>query len=266
MHKIKKLVILLAIAFTFVYCGQTAYNTRGLEQYDQFQFAKKLFNDGEYKESQIVFDRIARLNIVSEWSDSAQYLLGEAYFKDKSYILAQSEFDRLVRGLPGSLLVKDAYFKIAQCYFMLSPKSSLDQDYSLKAIQAYDRFLAQYPFDTTYKEIINDNKDKLTDKLAKKEFEIAHLYYKMGDYGAAIVYYDFILTNPEYYNSSYAKKALYEKALSQKKLKKFKEAQESLQIFLEQFTEEDSLREKVRQNMTEIKIAIAKIDTVRTPY
>lgn len=263
MQGIKKLVILSAIVFTFVYCGQSAYNTRGLSQFDQFQFAKKLFNDGEYKESQIVFDRIARLNIVSEWSDSAQYMLGEAYFKDKSYILAQSEYDRLVRGLPGSLLVKDAYFKIAQCYCMLSPKSSLDQVYSLKAIQAYERFLVQFPFDTTYKKIINDNLNELADKLAKKEFEIAHLYYKMGDYTAAIVYYDFILI--DHYTSSYAKEALYEKALSQKKLKKYKEAQETLQIFLEQFSEDRRIL-KVRKNLAEIKNVIAKSDTVSVPY
>lgn len=263
MHRIKKLVILSAIVFTFVYCGQSAYNTRNLSPYDQFQFAKKLFAEGEYKESQIVFDRIARLNIVSEYSDSAQYMLAEAYFKDKSYILAQSEYDRLVRGLPGSPLVKDAYFKIAQCYLMLSPKSSLDQDYSLKAIQAYSRFMAQYPLDTSYTKIIYESQAKLADKLAKKEYEIAHLYYKMGDYGAAIVYYDFILT--EHYTSTYAKEALYEKALSQKKLRKYKEARESLQIFLEQFSEDKRIP-KVRQNMAELKNAIAKIDTVRVPY
>jgi len=244
-------------------CGPNVYKMKDMPPREQFHIAKELFYKGDFANAQIVFDRIARLNIVSEFSDSAQYLLAESYYNQKSYILAESEYERLIKSLPGSPLVKDAQYKIGMCYYNLSPAPPLDQENTYKALRAFNQFLLYYPSDADYSGVILDNIAALNNKLADKQYYNGHLYYKMGNYTSAIIYFDTILR--DYYNAPVASKALYEKSLCLKKLRKYNEARETLQIFIEQFPD-DPLIARVNRQMAEIKNVIAKNDTVRFSF
>jgi len=243
------------------YCGPSLKKIREMTPAEKFATGKKLFNDGDYSNAQLAFDMLTRLNIITNYSDSAQFLLAESYYNAESFILAQSEYQRLVQVMPGSPLVKDSYFKIGMCYYKLSPKATLDQEYTLKALRAFQQFLEEYPLDQDYTDEVNDNIQTLRGKLAEKDFLSGDLYRRMGEPESAIIYYDFVLR--EYYDTPIAAKTLYHKARAFEKLKKYEDMQETLQIFIENFPNHE-LYPKASNKMNEIKAIIAKTDTTKS--
>ncbi len=230
---------------------------------EQYLEGKRLFEEGDYTNSVIVLDRVARLNIISKFADSTQYYLAESHFMAKSYILAQSEYERLIRNMQGSPLVKHAMFKIGLCYFNLSPVAALDQEYSAKAQRAFRDFADSYPLDEDYSEQVNGYLTELKEKNAEKLYHNGDLYRKMGDYESALIYLNMVLV--EHYDTKAAPKSLFKKAECYDRMEKYEEAKEALQIFLENFPDHEFLP-KVNEKMTKIRAALAKADTTRVPY
>lgn len=76
--------------------------------------------------------------------DSAQFLLAECHFALNEFIVAESEYSRLVQNFPQSPLVDDAWVKIILCNLYLSPRYDLDQKYTERTVLAIDDFLDQY--------------------------------------------------------------------------------------------------------------------------
>ena len=70
--------------------------------------------------------------------------------------------------------------------FMDSPEPSLDQTNTYGALDGVQNFLNTYP-DSQYKEECNQIVDQMRRKLEMKAYDNTKLYYKIGDYKAAIV-------------------------------------------------------------------------------
>ena len=125
------------------------------------------------------------------------------------------EYQKLIRVYPNSDYVDDAQFKKALSYFELSPKYSLDQDYTNKAVEEFEKFLEDFP----KSELMPDVKlymRKCREKLAKKYYENAQSYYKIALFESAIIYYDYVLDN--FYDTEFAQKSLLSKAECYKRI------------------------------------------------
>jgi outer membrane protein assembly factor BamD len=73
----------------------------------------------------------------------------------------------------------------AYCYFLDSPDLTLDQASTYKAIENLQLFINLYPKSDRVNGC-NELIDKLRNKLETKSFLNAKLYFKIGDYKAAI--------------------------------------------------------------------------------
>ena len=73
----------------------------------------------------------------------------------------------------------------AKAYYQLADPFYLDQSFTTKAIDALQLFLSKNP-ESDYKEESNKMLDNLRERLAKKAFEQAELYYNIGYYKAAV--------------------------------------------------------------------------------
>jgi outer membrane protein assembly factor BamD len=91
-------------------------------------------------------------------------------------------------------------------YDNLSPKSSVDQAYTKRAVEEVESFMKKYPF-STYKKEINAIYKKLTTRLEKKDYDIAKNYYDLSYYKSAIVTFNNFLQN--YSGSVYKERALF---------------------------------------------------------
>lgn len=169
-----------------------------------FRRGMELYSDGDYVKAKDDFDIVIKQFPASEYADSAQFFLAQTYFKRGEYLTAAFEFENVSRNYPTSKLLPEARYNIALCYAARSPRPQLDQENTKKAIEAFQMFIDYYPTS----KLVGDAEKQiqaLRNKLAKKNLEIAQLYYTMGYYRAAIIYFDVILN--EYHDSDVADQA-----------------------------------------------------------
>jgi outer membrane protein assembly factor BamD len=229
-------------------CGGNKLKT-GLTTEERLARAEKLFADGDYLDAQTEL-RIIILNAPgSSVVDRAQFLLAECHYKVKEYLLAAAEYEKLVRLYTRSEFLDDAQFKIGLSYFELSPKSDLDQKYTLMAINEFQKFLEDYPDSPLVSEVA-PKLDLAREKLARKEYNTATLYRRMTYYDSAVISYDAVLGT--YYDTRFAEPALFYKADCLLKMQKPAEAATSLRILLDKYpkTEFRSRAEEVLKNVT----------------
>lgn len=266
----KQLVIFLGLICLLFYCGGNLANLNNLQPNEIFELGKKYFyEDNDYENSRILFDRISRLGIVTAYADSAQFLLAESQFKMENYIIAQSEYERLIRTRQRSRLVPISRYMVAMCFFNLSPQASLDQDYTMKAIDSFQQFVVN-PGPGTDPQILENAVNRiieLFEKLAEKDYDSGVLYRKMRFYSAALEYlddamynYTFIVSDRMIQPLAVIPKAQYEKGECYIKLKQFKDAQESFQAVIDNFPQH-YLVERAREKVSMIKLEIAAADT-----
>jgi outer membrane protein assembly factor BamD len=231
----------LAILLTVGSCGRQKLKATASAE-ERLAYAEKLFNNGDYLEARTEF-KIVVLNYPgSTVSDRAQLGLADCHFKLKEYIIAAEEYKKLVRVYPNSEYVDDAQFDIALSNFELSPKYSLDQDYTNKALEEFQKFSDDFP---TSKLIPDVNKymKLCREKLGKKYYSNAESYRKVGWYKSAIIYYDFVLDN--YYDTEFAGLSLFGKAECYHNLKSPEQAEKFYKLYLEKYPKGSKVR-KVR--------------------
>jgi outer membrane protein assembly factor BamD len=125
----------------------------------------------------------------SDKMESAQYYIGESYFSMKKYADAINEYSFLINSFMGSSYYEDAKYKTALCYYHLSIKSILDQTDTKKAEELLKEFIEQYP-GSKYREEAEEMIKCCHIKYIKKTLDSGKLYYKIGKYNAAIMYYE----------------------------------------------------------------------------
>lgn len=229
-------VIVLAIAaLQFTGCGSSA-PIQNLSAEQRFDHGKKNFDEGNYIEAIGDFEIIRLQFPGSAVADKAQYYLGESHFKGEEYLLAAEEYQALKRNMPASPLVPAAQYKIGLCYYELSPKSPLDQTYTLRAIDEFQTFIEYNPKDT----LVHDAElriKELNTRLAKKLYESASLYMKMGYYKAATNYYDYV--TEKYHDTPYAEPALLGKVKALVARGRYDEAKPEVEKFLARYPSSD---------------------------
>lgn len=194
------------------------------------------YNKGRYLDAVDKLEVFLINHAGSALADSAQYMLGECHFQLKEYIIAGSEYQKLVAQYPQSPLAEVGEYKEGLSYYMLSPKYSLDQDYTNKAVDTFQLFIEDYPNSDMVGEATKMI-EKCRDKLAHKQFDSGRLYQKMKEYTAARIYYDLVLNN--YYDTPYAAKAQYYKANSFERQKQWENAIKEYTVFLDKFRDSE---------------------------
>jgi outer membrane protein assembly factor BamD (BamD/ComL family) len=124
-------------------CGRVHLDA-SLSPEEQWELAKRAFEYENYLDAVDILNVFTLNYSGSALIDSAQFLLGECHFALHEYILAESEYQRLVQNLPQSPLVDDARLKMVLCNLYLSPAYPRDQKYTEKTSQVARDFLQDY--------------------------------------------------------------------------------------------------------------------------
>ncbi len=228
-------------------------NKQALGPDEYFEYAKKKFDEEDYFEAATEFTVIVLKFSGNPVVDDAQYYLAESHYKMKEYLVAIAEYEKLVQDYPESPYVPLAQFKIGMAYQELSLRPELDQEYTLKAIRQFQRFIEEYPYHE-----LKGNAEKfiqeLRAKLGKKKLMAAEIYRKMGHYRAAIIYYDIVLQ--EYYDTPSAAEALFWKAECQYQLHQYQEARATFTAFIQKYSRHRRAG-KARERIEEITNLVA---------
>jgi outer membrane protein assembly factor BamD len=202
----------------------------------QFQEAIRKFKDEDYLKARDEFKIIILSSRLTAVVDSARFYYGDCFYYTKDYVTAIGEFERLIKFYPRSDLVDDAQYKVGLSYYMLSPKYSLDQEYTLKAIDAFQAFLEDY----TTSELKPEVEKMLLicrTKLSRKAYKVGELYRKMGEFEPAVLSFQRVIDT--YYDTEFAPLATFWKGECLRKLGRKTEALDEFKQFIDKYPRHD---------------------------
>jgi outer membrane protein assembly factor BamD len=224
---------------------------------EQFAHAKKDYDKKHWLDAVEGFQRVIFNYPGANIVDTSQYYLAMSYFQNKEYELAAVEFRRLVTNYPMSDYTELSRFMAGLCYFENTPGNyALDQEDLKIAIEVLRDFILENP-DSEYaadaKDIINQG----LDKLAHKEYENGVLYYKIYDFRAARIYFQYVIDN--FTETNYSALALYNMSEMDYKENKYTEAIDRFNNFITIYPSHE-LREKAQEYIDKISRHLESVD------
>lgn len=209
--KMRIFVFSVAMVFLLDSCGpyHKALNKGTVKE--QYKMAVDMYDAKKYSKAIRLFELVIPAYSGKPQMERIQYMTAQAHFNLKDYESAAYYFERFVTNYPRSSKLEEASFLSCKSYFLSSPKYSVDQKQTLKAMEALQLFLFKFP-NSKRRGSINTMMDTLEHKLQKKRFEIAKQYYKIRYYKAANTAFDSFLS--EFLGTDYKEEALYYKFLS----------------------------------------------------
>lgn len=196
---------LCLITLVFVGCKSKFEKLRNSNNITvKYQEAVKLYEKGKYSKALILFDDLASKYRGRAEAEDLFYLIANANYKLKDYTSARFHFKNFANTYPNSDRAEECRYMAAYCYYLDSPRSTLDQENTRKAIDELQLFVNYYP-ESERAEQAGALIQSLRDKLEKKAFDNAKLYYNMGladDYRAAVIALENVLR--QYPDTKYA--------------------------------------------------------------
>ncbi len=89
-----------------------------------YSAAYQIFKDGNYDKARTEFQNFLTAYPNSEYSDNAQFWIGECYFREKKYEQAILEYEKVTKNYPNGSKVPYALFKQGLSFLNLGDKTS----------------------------------------------------------------------------------------------------------------------------------------------
>ncbi|MGK4567692.1 outer membrane protein assembly factor BamD [Flavobacterium sp. 3HN19-14] len=202
----KRIFALLLVVVALSACSPYQRALKSEDVGLKFDVATKMYEKGKYTKAIRLFEQIAPAYRGKPQAEKMFYMYSKSFYNTKQYYSAGFQFESFASSYPKSEKMEEASFLGAKSYSYLSPRYSLDQVDTYKAIDKLQSFIDNYP-NSQYMGEANELAKKLREKLEKKAFEIAKQYNTIMDYPSALVAFDnFIADFP---GTPYKEDALY---------------------------------------------------------
>lgn len=157
-----------------------------------FTEGKKALDKKRYLEAVEKFQQLVGSYPGSPLVADAQYLLAEAYFRNADYVNAVFEYQRLVDSYPSSQWLDQAQFQIAESYYRQRRRPELDQKETNDALVHFRLFIDDNP----QSPLVDQARQRIDDcrsLLAHKLFLSGQLYQRQDHLDAAGALYQKLL-------------------------------------------------------------------------
>ena len=177
----------------------------------KYKTAMEYFNAGKYGKSAQLFESMTMLTTGTERDDSVQYYWGLSNYLNKDYYTAEANFESFISKFPRSIFTEPAMFYRLDCMYRQTLRYELDQRPTYSAMAAMGEYLAQFT-EGEHSDLCRSMLESLGNRLDRKAYENAKLYYKMEDYKAARVAFKNVLKEDA--DNIYREDILYYSAMS----------------------------------------------------
>ena len=150
----------------------------------KYKAAFDYFNHGKFNKAAQLFESLAILTNGTDRDDTVQYYWGMSNYRYKDYYTAETNFAKFLQNFPRSPFAEEAAFLRIDCLYRSTLRYELDQVPSYNAINVISQYMVENPRSTHYP-ICSRMLEELNNRLDKKAYENALLYYRMADYKAA---------------------------------------------------------------------------------
>jgi len=162
-----------------------------LEQ--KYEAALQYYKKADYYHAGLLFEEITPLlnGKDARQAELAQFYNAYCNFKQSNYNMAQFLFKNFYETFQRSEYAQESLYMHAYSLYKDSPNSNLDQTNTLTAISALQDFINTYP-ESAFREESTQLILELRDKLERKAYDKAKLYYKtseanIANYRSAVV-------------------------------------------------------------------------------
>ncbi|WP_420573134.1 outer membrane protein assembly factor BamD [Kordia sp.] len=183
--KIPKFLYLVLVVATVASCSEYQKALKSEDTKVKYELAERFYKEGKFKKASRIFEQVVPKYRGKPQGERVTFLYARSLFEIEQYIVSGYQFERFVRSYPKSDSIQSAAFYEAKSYYMESPRYSIDQTETHKAINKLQAFINNYP-ESTFLDKANAMVDELTTKVEKKAYEIAKQYNTISDYKSSI--------------------------------------------------------------------------------
>jgi outer membrane protein assembly factor BamD len=152
----------------------------------KYREAVRLYEKKDYSKALGLFDDLVTKYRGTAEAEDLSYYFAYTHYKLRDYTTARYHFKTFADTYASSTKAEECRFMAAYCFYLESPIFSLDQENTIKAIEALQLFINLYPKGERVAEasklIAN-----LRDKLETKSYANAKLFLDIGDYKSAVI-------------------------------------------------------------------------------
>lgn len=152
----------------------------------KYEAAFDYFNEGKYSKAGSLFESLSVLTNGTERDDTVRFYWGLSNYKFKDYYTAETNFANFLDVYPRSPFASEARYLRLDCLYRSTLRYELDQMPTYKAITEISEYMIEFPR-TPHMEACREMLVDLNERLDKKAYEAARLYYKMENYKSARV-------------------------------------------------------------------------------
>lgn len=180
-------IILPVLALALCSCKsefELLMNSNDVES--KYKGAFELYDKGSYQKAAQLFESLSMLTSGTERDDTVQYYLAMSNYRQKDYFTAETNFQHFLQNFPRSAFAPSASYLRIDCLYKATNRWELDQKPTYLAMTAINEYLIDNP-GTPHRASCDRMLDELNERLDRKAFENAKIYYTMEDYKAARV-------------------------------------------------------------------------------
>ncbi|MBO5861558.1 MAG: outer membrane protein assembly factor BamD [Bacteroidales bacterium] len=152
----------------------------------KYELAFQLFNEGKYSKAGTMFESLSMLTNGTERDDTVRFYWGLSNYKFRDYYTAETNFENFLENYPRSPFASEARYLRLDCLYRETLRYELDQQPTYKAMTEISEYMLEFP-ETPHMQTCKDMLLDLGERLDRKAYEGAKLYYKMEDYLASRV-------------------------------------------------------------------------------
>ena len=181
---IGKVLLGLWVIFLLGSCSPFAKLQKSGTDDQKYKAAVEYYKKGEWYKAGLLFEELIPVLKGSTESEMAQFYYAYTQFQQAQYLLSATLFKKFYETFARSEYAQEATYMYAYSLYKDTPAYNLDQSNTLTATAALQDFVNIYP-DSKYKADATKQILELREKLERKAYEKAKLYYKTSGFNIA---------------------------------------------------------------------------------
>lgn len=250
MTKISKFVIVLIFTASLVSCSEYSKLLKSGDTDLKYQKVLEYYEKEDYYRALGLIEDIKAQFKGTDKYETLCFYNAYCNYGQKEYSLGAYLFKEYARLYPTSARKEEAEYMAAYCYYLISPDISLEQSFTSAAIEELQNFIEHYP-NSERRGNAQELIDELNLKIETKNYNSAMLYYKIGEYKAAVVALKNFLY--DYPSSKYREEAMFTmlkssyvlatKSIESKKIERYKNTVQAYYAFVDKYPTSKKIKE-----------------------
>ena len=159
-----------------------------------YQKGAREYQEGRYKKAIESFQRVKERHPLHPMAIMAELGIADSHYSDKEYAEAEIAYGDFISLHPTNENLPYAMYQLGMYHFNQIGSIDRDQTETIKAKKEFEKLVARYP-NSKFAPLAEQNIVTCRKRLAEKEFYVAHFYFKMKKYKAALGRFEEIAKN-----------------------------------------------------------------------